>query len=225
MKKTVLEVKIDDINMNEAVILVANWLKRSGKHYIVTPNPEFLVTAKDNNQFQKILNRADLAIPDGVGLRLAGVKNRVSGTDLMESLVKLAAGKDYTIGLLGGRDGVADLCAERLVREYPSLKVVFISEEWKKALKSTIDILFVAFGHPKQEIWIYENLPKIPVKVAMGVGGAFDYISGKVHRAPGWIRSLGLEWLFRLILQPWRAKRQLALIKYIYLLTRYMQLR
>src|SRR3989338_5459360 len=80
------------------------------------------------------------------------------------------------------------------------------------------DILFVAFGHIKQEKWIGKNLKKIPVKVAMGVGGAFDYLSGEVMRAPKFIRVLGLEWLFRLILQPWRIKRQLALVKYMILL-------
>lgn len=80
-----------------------------------------------------------------------------------------------------------------------------------------VDILFVAFGSPKQEIWIYENLEKLPVKVVVGVGGAFDFISGKVKRAPAFIRNMGFEWLFRLISQPWRAKRQTALIKFIYL--------
>ena len=82
----------------------------------------------------------------------------------------------------------------------------------------SLDILFVAFGHIKQEKWIGKNLKNIPVKVAMGVGGAFDYLSGEVMRAPKFIRVLGLEWLFRLILQPWRIKRQLALVKYMILL-------
>lgn len=80
-----------------------------------------------------------------------------------------------------------------------------------------IDILFVAFGAPKQEMWISKNLNKIPVKIAIGVGGAFDYISGKTLRAPGFIRNIGLEWLFRLIAQPWRIKRQLALLEFIWL--------
>lgn len=82
------------------------------------------------------------------------------------------------------------------------------------------DILFVAFGAPKQEFWINENLDKIPVKVAIGVGGAFDYISGKTPRAPGFVKNIGLEWLFRLVVQPWRIKRQFALIKFIWLVTK-----
>ena len=236
MIKNILGVKIDDITMEEAVSTVGIWLSKPGKHYIVTPNPEFLVTAKSDNQFQMILNRSDLSIPDGVGLKLAGVKNRVSGADLMERLISLSAEKGYRIGFLGGDKGVADLCAERLSKKFPQLKISFTEagpdiDSLKRlpcsastssaslAMTKGCDILFVAFGHPKQEYWIAENLEKIPVKVAMGVGGAFDYISGRVPRAPNWIRSLGLEWLFRLILQPWRVKRQLALIRYIYLLT------
>ena len=83
--------------------------------------------------------------------------------------------------------------------------------------KLKCDILFVAFGSPKQEKWIYENLPNIDVKVAIGVGGSFDFISGKVRRAPQWVQKIGLEWLFRLMIQPWRIKRQLAIPKFIYL--------
>lgn len=218
MKKTILGVKIDDINMEEAISIVDGWLSKNGKHYIVTPNPEFLVTAEKNPQFKKILNEADLAIPDGIGLRLGGVKNTVTGTDFMERLCKLASEKGYSVGLLGGKDGVADMAAINLLRKYPKLQIKCINDSAPRIPPA--DILFAAFGHPKQEYWINENLPKIPVKVAMGVGGAFDYISGKVPRAPIWMRDLGLEWLFRLIVQPWRIKRQLSILKYIWLLTR-----
>lgn len=250
--KKILGVKVDDINMDEAVDTVESWLKKLGKHYIVTPNPEFLVTAQKDEEFKLILNNADLVIPDGVGLKLGGVKNNVAGTDLMEKLVELASEKGYSVGLLGGKTGVAAECAERLKKRYPKLRIAFTdygglfgvlparspivhphshklvaATRWGPPLAVTphnpliADLLFVAFGHPKQEKWIYENLPKIPVKVAMGVGGAFDYISGKVPRAPKWIRSLGLEWLFRLIIQPWRIKRQVSLLHYIWLLTKH----
>ena len=216
MKKIILGVKIDDINIDRAVNTVEGWLKKPGKYYIVTPNPEFLVTAQDNQEFKNILNGADLAIPDGVGLKLAGIKNTIAGTDLMESLVELAAEKTYTIGLLGGKEGIAERTAECLKRKYPELKISFLAAR-DFAIPAT-NILFVAFGHPKQEYWIAENLDKIPVKVAMGVGGAFDYISGAVPRAPGWIRGLGFEWLFRLVVQPWRIKRQISLIRYLLML-------
>ena len=246
MSKSILGVKIDDVNMEEAVNIVERWLLGSDHHFIVTPNPEFLISAQKDPEFKKILNDADLSIPDGVGLKLGGVKNTVAGTDLMEKLVELAAKKGYKVGLLGGRDGVAKLCAERLSRKYPNLKISFAetgpviarSEATKQsnslkrlprspaspdslAMTNGCDILFVAFGPPKQEKWIAKNLPILSVKVAMGVGGAFDFLSGKIPRAPNWMRILGLEWLFRLIVQPWRIKRQLRLVKFLFaMLTR-----
>lgn len=217
MKKQVLGVKIDDISMSEATAIVEGWLKNPGKHYIVTTNPEFILTAREDPTFKKILNNADLSIPDGKGLKFASdIECTIPGVDFMEELAKMAAEKAVAVGFLGGGVRVANLCAERLQKKYPKLQIVFAEQEQIKDKKC--DLLFVAFGHPKQEFWIYENLSKIPVKVAMGVGGAFDYISGKVPRAPKWMRNIGLEWLFRLIVQPWRIKRQIKLLKYVTLI-------
>lgn len=207
MKKVIFGVKIDDVNMDEAVSKVHVWLQGKAKKYIVTPNPEFIMTAQDDPEFKKILNKADLSIPDGVGLKLSGrIKNTIPGTDLMERLIALAAEKGFVVGLLGGMNGVAEQAAERLQKKYPRLKID----------SSSPDLLFVAFGHPKQEKWIAKNLSRFPVKVAMGVGGAFDYISGQVPRAPIRLRRIGLEWLFRLLLQPWRIKRQLKLLTFVW---------
>jgi len=243
LKKYILGVGIDDVNLEQATVIVEGWLRKGGKHYIVTPNPEFLVDAESDSEFKKILNEADLSIPDGIGLRInTDIVCNTPGIDLMEALIKLAAEKGFTTGFLGGKDGVAKIAVERLREKYPNLGVSFISSgedigmgknqevsssEYQvvskvspntKYLIPNTDLLFVAFGHPKQEKWISGNLNKISVKVAMGVGGSFDYISGKVIRAPKWFRSLGLEWLFRLIIQPWRIKRQLKLLKYVYLI-------
>lgn len=219
METSILGVKIDDITEDEAIMTVEGWIKNGGKHYIVTPNPEFLVAAQKDSKFKDILNKADLSIPDGAGLKLSGqVKNKVAGIDLMLDLVKLAAQKGLSVGFVGGRNNVAQHTADNLHKIYPKLIISLVSEEGE--VKTTTDILFVAFGHGKQERWIYENLPKIQVKVAMGVGGAFDYISGKVPRAPKILRNFGLEWLFRLIVQPWRIKRQFALIEYLWLIAR-----
>ncbi len=233
MKVNVLGVKINDVNMDQAIETVEGWLNGTGKHYVVTPNPEMLISAQKDSVFKKILKMADLSIPDGVGLKLSGkVKNTVYGTDLMERLVALSAENGFTVGLLGGQKGVAEKCAECLKKEYPGLKIAFaesggeVNKSGKllrslESLKSlNADILFIAFGHGKQEKWIAENLGKIPVKVAMGVGGAFDYLSGNVPRAPKIIRKIGFEWLFRLAVQPWRIKRQFVLLKYLWLLTK-----
>lgn len=225
MKKDILGVKIDDINMDEAVKVVSKWLEDGGKHYITTPNPEIVVMAQKDIKLRESINNADLVIPDGIGLGLTGdIVCNIPGVDLMEELIKKAQDLGLTIGLLGGRDSVAKKVGERLQKKYPKLKISFAEsggEITKDGVMSVnyklpvADLLFVAFGPPKQEKWIAKNLNKIDVKIAMGVGGSFDYLSGEVPRAPVWIRGLGFEWLFRLIIQPWRIKRQLALIKYL----------
>lgn len=221
MKKYILGVKIDDVSLEQASKIIEGWLEGRGKHYIVTPNPEFILTAQKDPQFRKILNDADLSIPDGAGLKFTGdIENTTPGTDLMEELCKLSSEKGFATGFLGGRDQVAKKTVERLLQKYPKLQVTFADQD--KLLKSPklpkTDLLFVAFGHPKQEKWIAENLNKLDVKVAMGVGGAFDFLSGKVPRAPVWIRNLGFEWLFRLTVEPWRIRRQIKLLKYLWLL-------
>ncbi len=131
------------------------------------------------------------------------------------------SGKALVHGVFGWRSGVAERTVERLKKRYPWINVAFAGSEWSEKgfvnkRERVIDILFVAYGIPKQEEWIYENLSKLPVKAAMGVGGAFDFLSGAVPRAPFLVRFLGFEWLFRLIVQPWRFRRQLALME-IYL--------
>lgn len=169
-----------------------------------------------------------------------GPMQRYAGIDLVKNLCERVNDQPITVGFLGGEPKVAEKTADCLRRQYPGLKVSFIGEEWDSkgfvqkikgteesakgkekgdaklypspnTLNPKVDILFVAFGVPKQEFFMKEHVGEIPVNVMVGVGGAFDYISGKVVRAPKILQQLGLEWLFRLIVQPWRIKRQLAL--------------
>jgi N-acetylglucosaminyldiphosphoundecaprenol N-acetyl-beta-D-mannosaminyltransferase len=207
--------------------------KYTQKYYIVTPNPEILVYSYGHPSYKKILNEAKIALPDGVGVFLASalmgypLEERITGIDFMEEICKRSYEQPLRMGFLGGRGGVAEKTAECLKAKYPWIEVVFVGEEWEGGMFARgpaarlhlfqIDILFVAFGYPKQEEWIYNNLEKLPVRVAMGVGGAFDYISGEVIRAPFIIRAVGLEWFFRLIRQPWRWRRQMALGKFVWL--------
>ncbi len=223
-KKNILGVGLTNATNQEVLEYIIRSIENFKKKlFIVTPNPEFLVLANKNPTFKNILNRADLASADGIGVIIAGkflgksLKERFTGIELVESLCEMVAEKPITVGFLGGRAHVAEKTAECLQKRYPGLKVSFVREEWPNGEKKKADILFVAFGVPKQEFWINENLDKIPVKIAIGVGGAFDYISGNVKRAPVWMQNIGLEWLFRLILQPWRIKRQLSLLKFIWL--------
>ncbi|HBU22350.1 TPA: glycosyltransferase [Candidatus Beckwithbacteria bacterium] len=204
----ILGVRVDQTSTSSALKKVASWVKEREKRYIVTPNPEMIVAAQKDEEFRRILNRADLAIPDGVGLRLADRRlQRVAGADLMLALIK----QGYKTLLVGGRPGVAQRAAERL-------GVLGMTEPSVAAInKIKPDLLFVALGHGKQEKWIAKNLPKLKVKVAMGVGGALDYIAKPWLRAPRLLQALGLEWLWRLALQPWRVRRQLSLVKFLWL--------
>ncbi len=225
----ILGVKINDLTLNDAVDFATHLVESTGKHYIVTPNPEFLVTAYHDKEFLEILNKADLAIPDGIGLKVTGkIKNRVPGVDFMEKLCEVCSKKAFTIGLLGGSGKIAEKTSECLKKSYPELVISISSGDIKvdnlgntifglKKLPQT-DVLFVGLGQPKQEMWISKNLTDSPIKLMVGVGGAFDYISGEVPRAPKKVRDLGLEWLFRLTTQPWRLKRQLKLLEFIWLL-------
>lgn len=199
--------------------------KEQIKLFITTPNPEIIVYARNHLSFKNLINKADLALPDGVGLSFytqlmgKGKIARITGVDFMEKLCERIAKSSYSTGFFGGQTNIAELAADCLQKKYSGLKVSYASDIWDEAkIKGkNIDILFVAMGYPKQEEWIYNNLDKIPVKIAMGVGGAFDFISGKVSRAPKFLRTIGLEWLYRLIIQPWRWKRQLALISFTFL--------
>lgn len=223
----ILGVKIDDVDLKEATDLAVTWLGGKGKKYIVTPNPEFLIAAMHDPEFRKILNDADLSIPDGIGLKIANpkLKNRLAGVDLVTQLCKVAEEKGFTVAFLGGYDNVAIKTSECLKKKYPGIEVTFAGSGGhvdadgvllgKLTLPKT-DILFVGFGQVKQEKWIAKNLSTLPVRIAMGVGGTFDYLSGRIPRAPGVVRQIGLEWLFRLLMQPSRIKRQINLLKFIW---------
>jgi len=236
-KLSILGVGITNENEDDILKYLLSGLDRYAEsYYIVTPNPEILVYAQAHPHYKKILNEAKIALPDGVGLFLAAglmghpLKERITGVDFMEEVCKRCAKWPISVGFLGGRGRVAELTAECLKKRYPWIEVGFAGEEWsfdgaqdlrdkgeKKTKRKDIDVLFVAFGHPKQEEWIYKNLDHLPVRVAMGVGGAFDYISGQSMRAPYMVRAMGFEWLYRLVREPWRWKRQLALLEFVWL--------
>lgn len=233
--------QIQPLSMGEALEFLSEKAKL-GKIFLVTINPEIVMLMKSDSNYEKVVLSADLKLADGAGVIWAGkmfgkkFKGRVHGSDLVEKLCAQSETRGYSIGFLGGRDGVAEVTADRLKKKYPKLKIVFAAanpddvssiryqessnddsmRNTKYLIHNTkIDILFVAFGSPKQEEWIHENLSKLNSHVIVGVGGTFDFISGKVRRAPKWMRSLGLEWLFRLIIQPWRIKRQLKLVRFV----------
>ncbi len=226
-----LGIKVDEITKEQALQKALEFLNlpagrqvQSGQHKIFTPNPEMVVKAQKDEGFKQVLNTGDLNLCDGVGLQIfTGIK-RVPGVDFMMELCKLAAEQGVGVYLLGsGEDEVVGGAFEQLEKKYPNLMISgynkgpeisenpvckFDSPIFEQINQSGAQILFVAFGMGKQEKWIQENLSKMPkVKIAMGVGGSFDFISGKIKRAPLFMRRLGLEWLYRLIQQPSRIGR------------------
>lgn len=228
----ILDVRIDKVAKKQALEKVASFLDSQKQNKIFTPNPEMLVDARKDEYFQEVLNSGDLNICDGVGLVLAsrGKLKKIAGVDFLLDICRLAQERGQSVYLLGsGDEDVIKQAAEALKRRLGGLKICGFNkgpkierlEDYKIEYDDTgngdllydiimkaPDILFVGFGHGKQEKWIYENLAQLPsVKIAMGVGGAFDFLAGKVRRAPKFMRFLGLEWLWRLILEPWRVGR------------------
>jgi N-acetylglucosaminyldiphosphoundecaprenol N-acetyl-beta-D-mannosaminyltransferase len=226
-KFEVLGVRIDDLDYKGAVEQVRSWWREGGKHYIVTPNPEMIMYADGHDDHKKVLNESDMSVPDGIGIVWASfvlgknLKGRVTGTDLAEKLVEEASRYGESVFFLGGHYGVARESAKRFLKRFPNLMVAGWSEgdsstsgdiETRGFLRNKkIGLLLVAYGYPGQEYWIARNLVYLDVKVAMGIGGAFDFWAGRSTRAPIWVRRMGLEWIYRLIREPWRLKRQLAI--------------
>ncbi len=227
----ILGVRVDDVTLDETLDVVEDFIASGGPHAVVTTNTEFVMAAQRDEEFRSILNAADLSIPDGVGLiwglRLLGtrIREHVRGTDTVERLMERAAAKGYSVFLLGAAEGVAAAAADKLKERYPQLRVagayagspdIKFDDRIVEIIRNAghIDILLVAYGAPAQEKWIARNLPRLDISVAIGVGGVFDFISGRAKRAPLWVRRLELEWLYRLLHQPWRWRRQLALPRF-----------
>jgi N-acetylglucosaminyldiphosphoundecaprenol N-acetyl-beta-D-mannosaminyltransferase len=226
----ILGIPIHDVPLSEAVEQAAAWVREGGAHQIATVNPEFVMAARQDPTFRTVLERADLCLPDGVGITLAArylgrpLRERVAGVDLVEALAARAAVEGWPIFLLGAAPGVADWAASVLIARYPGLTVAGTHagsprpEEEENIIRRVreagADVLLVAYGAPAQDLWLARNLARTGAKVGVGVGGAFDYIAGVVPRAPRWMRRVGLEWLYRLIRQPWRWRRQRVLPLY-----------
>ena len=217
----VLGVKIDNLTKTQIERKLESFLKSDSQHQAVLPYSLFLLEARKDREFKNLLNSASLSIADGFGPVLAArilskeKLRRLSGVDFVKLICQLATKKDEGVFLYGGREGVAVQAARVLEKKYLGLAVAGTCVGFGQGDDYVINlinatkagILLVALGMPKQEKWIARNLKKMPaVKIAVGVGGAFDFISGRVKRAPWFLRKLGLEWLWRLIAQPWRIK-------------------
>jgi len=221
-KLNIFGIEIDTLTRKETLSRADGFLTDGEQHFIVTPNPEILLGAGKDEELWYILNQADLAIPDGIGLKfaalLSGVRlTRIAGADLMLDLLQAATDQKLKVAALNWRAGLSgrDEIKAAVQKKYPSLSFEVFEIEKNGADINNDEInryapalLFVTLGSPYQEKAIYHELPKLPsVRLAMAVGGSFDFLTGKRQRAPRWLRTIGLEWLWRLVIQPARWRR------------------
>jgi len=226
----VLGVRVDCLDMQATLDRIDQLVQAGGPHMVATVNPEFIMTARRHGEFARVLESADLCLPDGTGVVWAArrqgcttIRGPVTGTDLIPPLAALCARRGYRLFLLGSAPGVAAELASRLRARHPHLEVAAhpgssdpsSDEETLSLIRAhRTQVLLVAFGAPKQELWIDRLKGRLGVAVGIGVGGAYDYLTGRVPRAPVWMRRAGLEWLHRLIRQPWRIRRMAVLPVY-----------
>lgn len=234
MKSTVdvLGVAISKVTMQEATKKINEFVKSDSFHSVYTPNPEIVMLAKEDSAFHKILDEADLVVPDGIGIVIASkikkdpLPERVAGYDLVQNTMKEAVKEGYKYYFFGSKPGISDEAAAKMRETYPGIDIVgthngyFKPEDEADIIadinESGANILLVALGAPKQEKWIEANKHLMPnVRVAIGVGGSLDVMSGNVKRAPEVFQKLGLEWFYRLVKEPTRFMRMLVLPKFL----------
>ncbi|AGT33505.1 acetylmannosaminyltransferase [Geobacillus genomosp. 3] len=229
-KEQYLGVYVSTLTYDDILADIEQRMAAGKKSTIIAVNPEKLIAASQNPELKQLINAATYQIPDGIGVVLASklkggrLASRVTGIDLMERLIALAANKGYRVFLYGAKEEVVQKAKQNLEAKYPGLCIAgymngYVNDDGAvvRAIQAAnADMLFVALGSPRQELWIRAHLDQLDVKVFQGVGGSFDVFAGRVKRAPKLFRTFGLEWFYRLITDPKRFKRQLALPKFLW---------
>ena len=228
---TLLGVPIDPISEADAVEWVSRAIAQGRPRLIISVNPERIMRAARDPEFAAVLRRADLALADGAGVLWAArrlghpLPGRVAGVDLLQSLAARGGTEGWRFFFLGGAAGAADAAGHVLHERYPRFHLAgtdtgspdpFNDARTTQAVRASgAQLLFLAYGAAAEEAWLARNLVRSGAIVGMGVGGAFDFISGRSRRAPRWMRERGLEWLHRLGREPWRWRRMLALPRFV----------
>jgi N-acetylglucosaminyldiphosphoundecaprenol N-acetyl-beta-D-mannosaminyltransferase len=227
----VLGIGIDVVDPAGALAIAARWLARRNREYVCVLNVHAVMEAQRDERVRRVYSRSALKVPDGMPLvwmaHLAGHPSvrRVYGPDLTLSLCQLAAVEGYRCYFYGGAPGVGSLLSQEMERRFPGLRTAGVAsppyralsaEETKDAIRTInetqADIVFVGLGCPKQDLWMDEHRAALEAPVLIGVGAAFDFLTGAVRQAPGWMQRLGLEWLFRLVHEPRRLWRRYLLL-------------
>ena len=227
----ILGIPVHKLRTADALAQVRQYMLEPRLHQIATVNPEFVMIAQDNAAFAEVLRNADLCLPDGVGLIYASrrlgqpLPERIAGSTFVYELASLASDNGWSLFLLGAGPGVAQEAAAILTEHSPDLIIAGTyagspdldenDDIVARINASGAQILLVAYGAPKQDLWIDRNRNALStVRMAMGIGGSLDFITGNAIRAPKWVQDLGLEWLHRLVNEPWRWRRMLALPRF-----------
>jgi N-acetylglucosaminyldiphosphoundecaprenol N-acetyl-beta-D-mannosaminyltransferase len=230
---TILGVPVVPYTMDEAVIKLTEDTLKKNKNFVVTANAEIIMMAQADPEYKKLLSEtAELVLPDGAGTVWAGnylgytIPERVAGYDLYLRLLEEAAKNKIPVYFFGGKPGIAEEASEEGKRRWPGLKVTgcrngYFSPEEESDIIESINrsgaaMLFAALGAPKQEKWLAKYREQLKPSLLMGIGGSFDVLAGKMQRAPKWMQDAKLEWLFRLLKQPSRFGRMLALPKFVF---------
>ena len=230
---TILGVPVVPYTMDEAVTKLTQDTLKYKRNFVVTANAEIIMMAQGDKEYKTLLaETADLILPDGAGTVWAGnylgytIPERVAGYDLYLRLLEEAAKNKIPVYFFGGKPGIAEEAAEEGIRRWPGLKVAgcrngyFSAEEEPEIIeainRSGAAMLFAALGAPKQEKWLAKYRGELKPFLLMGIGGSFDVLAGKVQRAPKWMQDAKLEWFFRLVKQPSRFGRMLALPKFVF---------
>jgi N-acetylglucosaminyldiphosphoundecaprenol N-acetyl-beta-D-mannosaminyltransferase len=226
-RMNILGVQVNPVTYKEAVAKIADYLSKSGQFFVTTPNPEIILYAHKHPEYREILNKSDLALPDGAGLLLVAkllgqtLPERVSGSDIVPEILRLARENGQSVALLGGLDQATVELAATKLREQGT-KVVYANygvgkEDWNNSAEHEKiinglqavgpELVLVGFGHPKQEEWIDRYRSRLStVRLFIGCGGTLDFLAGKIRRAPVWMRPW-FEWLWRLAQEPKRIHR------------------
>lgn len=235
MRETVkiLGVEVDNVTIDEAGKITKDLIENSKKtcELIFAPNVEFIMTAQKDKEFFDILSKSKLSTPDSVGIEIASklqknpLKQRIPGQMYFRKVLEIGEKEGWTFYFLGGKDDTVNRTVENVKKIYPNLKIIgfhegFFEKDSEESVINQINelkpnVLFVAMGAPLQEKWIYNHKDELKVDVAAGQGGTFDYEAGNIKRAPRCIQKLGIEWLWRLILQPSRIARMAVLPVYL----------
>ena len=225
MKTDILGIRFDDLTREEAAQAGAGLLRSGSFHYVVTPNPEFILASEKDPEFRRILNEADLVLPDGIGVvysaKILGtpLKERVPGIDFAADMLAQLNEMGGRLFLLGAKPGVAEQAAKRLEAAHPGLRIAGIHDGYFKddgpvvedIRRSGADVVFVCLGAPKQEKWMAKNGAATGAHLLCGLGGSLDVFAGVVERAPKFWTDHGLEWFYRLCKEPRRIGRMMKL--------------